>query len=448
MRRFFILISTIISLSACSSVGTVSGQAGATQGDRLSPVEVTAKRRDTVVPELIALHRPPDDLWERIRRELTWQDSIEHTAIDRARRNILRQPRYLPVVSERAQLYLYHIVEEVSRRDLPMELALLPLVESMLNPFAASPSRAAGLWQIMPRTGRSLALDQDWWFDGRRDVRASTQAALNYLESLHSRFDNDWMLALAAYNAGKGRVARAQRRNARAGKPVDYWSLPLPSETRAYVPKVIALAQIISQPDAYGARLDPVPNREAFQVVRTGGQVELYRAAKLAGLEPGALRALNPGHLRWATAPDQPHELLLPVDKAASFETALASLDPSDRVSWQHYRIARGDSLIRIARKFDTQVQLLREVNGIRGSRIRAGDTLLIPHGEDWADSLALSGQNTRQPHGYRVRRGDSLSRIAGRFKVSIKDIIAWNSLDPGKYLQPGQKLTLYPAGG
>lgn len=448
MRRLFIAFSAIFSLSACSTVGTVSGQVGAADSERLSAIEVTAKRRDSLAPQLIALHRPPNDLWERIRRELTWQDAVEHTAIDRARRNILRQPRYLPVVSERAELYLHHIVEEVSRRDLPMELALVPLVESMLNPFAASPSRAAGLWQIMPRTGRSLALDQDWWFDGRRDVRASTQAALNYLESLHRRFDGDWPLALAAYNAGKGRVAKAQRRNARAGKPVDYWSLPLPAETRAYVPKLIALAQIISRPETYGARLEPIPNRAAFEVVHTGGQVELYRAAKLAGMEPSVLRALNPGHLRWATAPDQPHELLLPVDKAAAFETALASLEPAERVSWQHYRIARGDSLIRIARKFDTQVQLLREVNGIRGSRIRAGDTLLIPQGEDWAGSLALSGQESRQARGYRVRRGDSLSRIAGRFKVSIKDIIAWNSLDPGKYLQPGQKLTLYPAGG
>lgn len=444
LKRIFTVFCTATLLLGCAT----SGEVTPTTTALLEPVQHQATQRESLAPALIASHRPPADLWERMRRDFTWLDEVEHTRINRARRDILAQPRYLPVAAERAELYLHYIVEEVNRRGLPMELALLPLVESMLNPFASSPSRAAGLWQIMPRTGKSLALEQDWWFDGRRDVRESTRAALDYLESLHRRFDGDWMLALAAYNAGKGRVAKAQRRNANAGQATDYWSLSLPAETRAYVPKILALSQIISEPERYGTVLDPVPNRPAFEVAVTGGQVELYRAAKLSGMETATLRALNPGHLRWATSPNPPFELLVPVGTASTFEAALSTLSEADRVSWRYYKIQQGDSLIRIARLHDTQVTLLREVNGIRGSRIRAGDTLLIPQGERWEQSLALVEKNAREPRGYRVKRGDSLSRIAGKFKVSIRDLIAWNSLDPKKFLQPGQKLTLYPAGG
>lgn len=455
LERLFIVISTLGILAGCSTVSPSDRSSSDALAEPLGPITVLATPRESVVPGIIHNYRPPKDLWVRVRRELRWHHDwlarshdLNGDPVERARKGILRQPRYLPVIAERAQLYLHYIVKEVEARNLPMELALVPLVESMLNPFAASPSRAAGLWQIMPRTGKSLDLDQNWWYDGRRDIRTSTRGALDYLESLNRRFDGDWMLTLAAYNAGKGRVGKAQRRNRRQGKPTDYWSLRLPNETRAYVPKIIALTQIIAEPERYNAYLAPVANQPAFEVASTGGQLELFRAAKLAGMPLKALRALNPGQLRWATAPNQPAEILLPVGTAQKFESALANLPPAQRVAWQHYRIENGDSLIRIARQFDTKVQLLREVNGIRGSRIRAGDTLLIPHGQEWADSLALAQSSTHKQRGYRVRRGDSLSRIAGKFKVSIRDIIAWNALDPGKYLQPGQTLKLYVAGG
>jgi membrane-bound lytic murein transglycosylase D len=390
---------------------------------------------------------PVTDLWQRIRSQLTWQ-SIHNAQVGKARDRFLAQPDYLPVVAGRAGLYLYYIVEEVERRGLPMEIALLPLVESTLDPFAVSPERAAGLWQIMPATGRHLGLEQDWWYDGRQDLRDSTRVALDYLESLHQQFDQDWLLALAAYNSGKGRVARAQKANRKKGLATDYWSLKLPRETRHYVPKLIALTQIISYPEAFAVEIPPVANRPAFEVAQTGGQLELLRAAELAGIELTELRALNPGQLRWATAPDMPPELLLPVGVAERFEQGVAQLTPDDRVRWQRYRIERGDSLIRIAKKFDTEVGLLREVNGVRGSMIRAGDILMIPEGSAWSSSLAMATADKPRARGYRVRRGDSLYRIAGKFNVSISDIIDWNALDPDKYLQPGQRLTLYLGGG
>ena len=401
----------------------------------LEPIVVQTTPRET-----------PKNLWERIRLQLTWQ-SIHNEQIGKARDGFLRQPDYLTVVAERAKFYLYYIVEEVERRDLPMELALLPMVESTMNPFATSSERAAGLWQIMPATGKYLGLEQDWWYDGRRDLRDSTRVALDYLEALHAEFDQDWMLALAAYNTGKGRVARARKKNAERGRPTDYWSLELPRETRKYVPRLIALTQIIAYPNAFDVDIPKVPNKPAFAVASTGGQIEMARAADLAAVEMHILKALNPGQLRWATSPDTVHELLLPVGREQQFATGVAGLTEADRVRWEHYRIQRGDSLIRIAKKFDTEVGLLREVNNVRGSMIRAGDTLLIPYGSDWASSLALTTKAERQQRGYRVRRGDSLYRIASKFNVSVNDIIVWNSLDPNAYLQPGQRLTLYVGG-
>lgn len=437
----------MIFLSACQSLPHSVSDAS-----ELQPI--TAQRAPLDLADLYRVAsrpQPPADLWERIRRQLYWH-APDNARVVTAREKMLKQYRYLDVIAARSERYLYHIVTEIERRHLPIELALLPVVESALDPFAVSPSKAAGLWQIMPGTGRQLKLTQDWWFDGRRDVRQSTTAALDYLESLHRAFDGDWMLALAAYNSGKARVARVQRANRQRGLPTDYWSLRLPKETRDYVPRLLALAQIVAHPERYGATLPSVANRPAFEVVSTGGQLELYRAAKLAGVELKTLRALNPAQRRWATSPNQTAELLLPVGSGDRFLSGLSTLDDDERVEWEHYRIERGDSLGQIAQRFNTGIKLLREVNGIRGSRIRAGDTLLIPRGANWESSLALSNQGRSQSastkRGYRVRHGDSLYLIAGKFKVSINDIISWNALDPMKYLQPGQQLTLFVGEG
>lgn len=445
LKRFIIVISTAIGLAGCQSMTSQEQTTGRAAGqDSVQQQFYPAKSIPAEKSEL-----PPRDLWERVRRELTWQ-SIHNSQIGSARDSYLRQPDYLTVVSERASLYLFYIVEEVERRGLPMELALLPLVESTLNPFATSSERAAGLWQIMPATGRYLGIENDWWYDGRRDLRESTRVALDYLEALHSEFDDDWMLALAAYNSGKGRVGRARRANAEKGLATDYWSLKLPRETRHYVPRLIALTQIIAFPEAFALDIPEVANHAAFEIANTGGQIELSRAAELAGIDTSIVRALNPGQLRWATSPEQAPELLLPPGTKTRFAQGVAQLTPDDRVRWQHYRIESGDNLIYIARKFNTEVGLLRQVNGVRGSMIRAGDTLMIPMGSAWASSLAMASSSAAETtrRGYRVRSGDSLYRIAGRFNVSINDILAWNSLKPGDYLQPGQKLTLYVNGG
>lgn len=429
-----------LALGACGNLGPTFSSSG----DENASVVTSGAHTGRL--ENITTEAQPADLWERMRRGMQWP-LPDKPAVQRARDAYLMQPRYLQVVGQRAQRYLHYIVEEVESRGMPMEVALLPLVESALDPFAVSPQRAAGLWQIMPATGQHLGMQRDWWFDDRLDLRDSTRVALDYLQDLHAHFDRDWMLALAAYNAGRGRVSSAQRRNAARGLSTDYWSLSLPRETRDYVPRLLALSDIVRRAPEFNAQLPPVANVPAFIAVPTGGQIELQRAAQLAGVEIATLRQYNPGHLRWATAP-QRHEILLPARHAARFTAALASLPEDQRVTWAHYRIQRGDSLGGIARRFATRVPLLRQVNNIDGHFIRAGDTLLIPRGGDWSGSLAL-GESAREQrrHAYRVRRGDSLYRIANRFNVTIDELVDWNKIDPADYLKPGQRLTLFVDG-
>ncbi|MEM1114040.1 MAG: LysM peptidoglycan-binding domain-containing protein [Pseudomonadota bacterium] len=447
LKRLILVVSSALLLAACQSIPQQEPVADVLSTEAAVAAEEVASLPEPVPP--VEVLPPPKDLWERIRRQLRWHD-VHNAQIGAARDHYLDQRDYLPVIAERSKLYLYYIVEEVEKRELPIEIALLPMVESTMNPFATSSESAAGLWQIIPSTGRYLGMEMNWWYDGRRDLRESTKTALDYLEALHAEFDDDWMLALAAYNAGKGRVARAQAANEKRGRPTNYWALDLPRETRQYVPRLIAMASIVRYTEGLNADLPTVPNEPAFEVAATGGQLELLRASELADMELRDLRKLNAGQLRWATAPNQAPELLLPVGRGARFEDRIATLSPDDRVRWQRYRIERGDSLIRIARKFDTQVGLLREVNNIRGNMIRAGDIMMIPHGAAWERSLALarSSEQNSVRRGYRVRQGDSLYVIADRFNVTIDQIINWNRLDPSKYLQPGQKLTLYVAGG
>ncbi len=289
------------------------------------------------------------------------------------------RPEHLGRAFERGRRYLHHIVEELEARDMPRELALLPVVESAFDPFARSPRRAVGFWQFIPGTGRRYGLEQNWWLDDRRDVLAATRAALEHLEDLNREFDGDWLLTLAAYNAGPGNVRRAIQRNRRVGRPTDFFQLRLPPETRAYVPKLLALAQIARGPERFGVELPAIPDAPYFDRVDVGGQVDLGRIANLAGIPLEELRALNPAFNRFATAPDGPHELLVPVPARELLLEALTALPASERVRFARYRVRRGDSLYAIARRYGVSIEGLRAVNRLRGSLIRPGQELLLP---------------------------------------------------------------------
>src|SRR5690554_4299940 len=394
------------------------------------------------------------DLWDRLRAGFQMDHSVDNARVQAQLDWYARHPRYIDRVVERGSRYLYHILEETEKRGLPNELALLPIVESAFDPFAYSHGRAAGLWQFIPSTGKYFGLTQSWWHDDRRDVIAATDAALTYLDRLANRFDGDYTLALAAYNAGGGTVSSSIRRNRNAGKSTDYWSLSLPTETRHYVPKLIALAKIFDDPEAYGIELPALKNEPFFEVVDTGSQLDIAQAAELAGVEINEIYLLNPSYNRWATNPDGPHRLLVPIEKAEGFRTALADFPTEQRVSWQNYRVQKGDSLNTIARKFSTTPSVIQQVNKLNSDLIRIGQQLLIPSATKGSETYALSQsqrlQRTqeRQRDGnkvnYTVRRGDTFWDIAREHRVSVREVAAWNGMAPGDPLIPGKQLMIW----
>ena len=398
-----------------------------------------------------------DDIWLHIRKQIHF-DIPDNKRVRVQRNWYAKHPGYLDRVAKRAEPFLHYIVQELEASDMPMELALLPIVESAFDPFAYSHGRASGMWQFVPGTGKRFGMKQNWWYDGRRDVIASTQGAIAYLKYLNEFFDGDWLLALAAYNSGEGRVRRAVKHNARKNKPTDFWSLDLPKETRAYVPKLLALADIVRRPEDFDLKLYEINNKQVISTVDIESQLDLAKAARLADLSLAEFQRLNPGFNRWATDPDGPHYLVVPTAKVEAFKTGLAKLSDKDRLSWQRYQIKRGDSLIRIAKKFHTTPELIRKVNSIKGNNIRAGKHLLIPVAAQALDDYILSQEQRlsktqqRQRPGiktyHKVKSGDTLWDISRLYNVSSKSIAKWNGMAPRDYIKPGQKLVIWQKAG
>jgi len=394
-----------------------------------------------------------DDIWEHIRAKLSFEVP-DNKRIKAQRDWYVRHPNYLDRVAKRAEPFLHYIVKNLEENDMPIEMALLPIVESAFDPFAYSHGRASGMWQFVPGTGKRFGMKQNWWYDGRRDVVASTQGAIAYLKYLHKFFDGDWLLALAAYNSGEGRVRRAMKNNARKNKPTDFWSLDLPRETRAYVPKLLALADIVKQPETYSLKLYEIDNHPVIEKVEIGSQLDLAKAARLSDLSLAEFQRLNPGFNRWATDPDGPHYLLLPKSKVEKFNEGLAKLSDKERLSWQRYKIKSGDSLIKIAKKFHTTPELVAKVNNIKGTQIRAGKHLLIPVAAQALDDYILSAESrlaktqSKKQQGikitHKVKSGDTLWDIARKYRVSSKSIAKWNGMAPRDFIKPGQNLVIW----
>jgi len=332
-----------------------------------------------------------------------------------------------------------------------MELALLPVIESAYNPFAYSRSHAVGIWQFIPSTGRYFNLRQTNWYDGRRDITASTNAALNYLSRLHDMFNGDWLLALAAYNAGEGTVSRAIERNQKLGLPTDYWNLPLPQETQNYVPKLLALSQIVLSPEAYGVRLDPIANEPYFEQVASKPGLDLARVAALVDMEEEELESLNPAFKKGITM-DGPQHLLVPIDKAELFNANLALMKQQPRVQWQEYRVRSGDNLHSIANRYHLTVNTLKDVNRLSSNHLRVGQVLSIPAeaGSERAPALhqQVAKAPSSQPQRYKVKRGDTLWQIANSHRVSLQDLQRWNGLNARSKLSLGQVLKIRGGNG
>jgi membrane-bound lytic murein transglycosylase D len=395
-----------------------------------------------------------DDLFERMRAGFAF-DEVSEPAIDTQLAWFKNNPDYLERVFQRGQRYMYHIITEVERRGMPTEFALLPVVESAYEPFAYSVSRAAGLWQFIPATGVRYGLKQTWWYDGRRDVIESTRAALDYLQALHDEFNGDWLLAIAAYNVGEAGVERAIAYNASVGRPTDFWHLNLPAETRAYVPKLLAMKRLMAEPERYGLEFAPIPNEPYFAVIETESQIDLKIAAQLAGTSYDELIALNPGYNRWATDPAGPHRMLVPIDYADAFESALQTLAPEDRVRYTAHEVGRRETLAMIAKRYGTSAAVLAKVNDLPGSRVTAGQSLKIPEiSGSLPDKVMIAAARVDRPETdtggrrqrqivYRVRAGETLSSIARRNNIPVSTLARLNNLGTGDSLVKGQRLVI-----
>lgn len=404
------------------------------------------------------------DIWKRVREGLVLADMRRPNRAALARWTGLRQA-FVDQIVERATPYLHHIVEEAERRDMPTDVALLPIVESAYRAEASSAEHAVGIWQLIPSTGRHFGLKQSAWYDGRRDVLASTNAALDYLEVLHGRFDGDWLNAFAAYNCGEGIVERAIARNRRAGRGTDFWSLALPAETRGFVPRLIAVSKIVADPAGHKLSLRPIPDEPYLAEVEVGRQIRLAEAAKLAGVSVEEMRRLNPGLIQSITAPSGPHRLAVPVDRAAAFTRRLAGYargpqNPADTPP----RALRVDdravlsvpwfggtthTLWDISQTYRVPLGALREANGLVGAkaagiktRLRPGQDLLIP------SPPALGAENSEVPKPrrihHRIQPGESLLRIARRYRVSVNQLRRWNRPAAYRSMKPGSVLVVY----
>lgn len=408
---------------------------------------------DTQTPDDAELADNTEDVWQRIRDGFS-MELREHKRIEQQLNWYKRHPEYFQRVAERARPYLYYIVEELEKNDIPMELALLPIVESAFKPFAYSHGRASGIWQFIPSTGRRFGLKQNWWYDGRRDVYAATQSAINLLKRLHEEFDGDWLHALAAYNSGGGNVRRAIRRNKKRGKTTDFFALHLPRETRAYVPKLLALKQLVADPQQYGIQLTAIPNTQYFEKVDVDSQIDLALASELSGLPIETIYQLNPGYNRWATSPDGPHHLLLPLENAETFKSKLAEYPAEKRIRWMRHRIRKGETLSSIASKFHTSISVIKQVNRIKGTRLRTGHSLMIPVARNNLSSYKLSSSQRKRTQQniprngtkvkYIVKPGDTLWDLARRHGVGVRQLAKWNSMAPRDPLVPGQQLIIW----
>lgn len=410
---------------------------------------------ETIAPHNQAASRQiskaDNDLWGYISDELKME--IPDNAIIREQvSNYYSKQSFLYDVTLRAEPYMYWIVEEIDNRNLPMEMALIPIIESSFNPKATSPAQAAGLWQIVPITARSYGLKQDQWVDERRNLVTSTMAAFDLLENLNIMFGHDWELTLAAYNCGEGCVLNAIKKNEDAGLPTDFWSLSLPKETKQYVPKILALSQILRAPEKYQVKLPHSNKNRALTQVDVGQQITLTQAAELTGISEESLKTYNSGYKRGVTSPNGPHYIMLPASKAEQLKLSLsdqAILDniriavaqnqfnrPVQQGNNFNYKVRKGESVASIAKKFNTTSKSIKQLNGMKTANIRPGQTLKIKD--------AASTKDGRKSKTYQVKKGDSYYSIAKRHGIKLNDLMSWNSGVKMADLKPGVTLNIY----
>ncbi|WP_441257088.1 LysM peptidoglycan-binding domain-containing protein [Vibrio sp. Vf1514] len=443
-------------LAGCQLTQPLSQNTSETNEENTPASQVTPptkpKKTPVVVAPKVLTPQEQDDVWQRIAMQLQLPIPDDKT-VDYYRTWYIKHPGHLEIVAKRAEPFLYLITEKIEQRNLPLELALLPIVESSFDAFAYSHGSAAGLWQFVPGTGKMYGLEQNFWYDGRRDVDAATDAALDYLTYLSNRFNGDWYNAIAAYNSGGGRVSSAIRKNTNLGKPTDFFSLDLPKETSGYVPKLLALADIIANQERYGVSLRAIANKPVLKLVDPEEQLDLAIAANYAGISVKELQSYNPAYNQWATAPDEPFQLLLPIDTVARFQQNVEE-NRGKGMKLVRYKVKSGDTLSVIATKHSTTTKVIQTANNLSGTSIRVGQYLMIPTSVKDEKAYALSASNRlaktqslargKYKLTHTVRSGDSLWTIARANNVSHQALAKWNGMGPRDTLRVGQKLVIW----
>ena len=382
-----------------------------------------------------------EDLWQIIRNDFGFPE-MDNNLVRKHVKFYSERPEYFERILKRANIYLPYIYQKVDSMGMPSEIALLPIIESAYNPRARSQAGAVGLWQFMPFTGKQYGLKQNWWYEGRRDIIASTQAALDYLHYLHLMFDKDWSLALAAYNAGENGINRAIRNNQNQNKSTRYSDLKLKQETRNFVPKLIAVKNIIANPEAYGINLPKLSNEPAFEIIQFNFQVDLTILAYWTEIQKYELEQLNPGLRRTITPPGGPHRVLVPSDKYDRVVSWISDLHPSHAVVTVMYQVKPGDVLGTIAQRYNVSVASIKSINSMNSDLIRIGEVIRIPNPSSISQHAEFIHHNDEAGRQFihQVQRGDMLEEIAQIYNVSVAKLRTANSLNSDS-IQVGQKL-------
>lgn len=449
MKRKFsliLLLTITLTLGACSTQPSTTGIQTYTAH---ATVDQAIQQQ-----QAIDQYRHAGNLWDVLRDDFKLDQDESRPVVQKQVQYFLQHKEVLTTLAQRAKPYLYYIYQQVKKRNLPAELVLLPMIESSYNPFMYSAVGAGGLWQIMPGTASGLNIKQNWWFDGRRDIVQSTNAALNYLADLQQYFKGSWLLAIAAYDTGAGTVDNAIKQSEKDGKGRNFWVLQLSEETETYIPKLLALAAIIAHPEKYHVSLPPIKDAPYLAQVDTQSQIDLHLAAKMAHLTLTQLIQLNPGFNRWASPPNGPFTILVPVEIAPTFEANLRMYPQSKRITWQHINVEPGDTLSKLAKQFHTSIGLIKKINSLRSNHLGIREPLIIAQ-----DKTTLPKNIISTVHQYMaiknnlpgpkmsihdVTSGESLWSIAKEYGAKIQSLRFWNHLTPSDKIQPNDKLIIW----
>lgn len=447
LRTLFLAIVIAYGLVACSEEG--SGQA-------------SWYSRNTIY----SYTGTQGNLWDHIRKDLHMPTYTNRYQVQQQIRFYQNHQQYLNHIIAESAPYIYFIYQQTKKHNLPAELVFIPVIESDYNPYDRSTVGALGLWQMMPGTASGFGLKRDFWYDGRKDVVASTNAALHYFTYLHSYFNNNWLLAIAAYDAGEGQVSASMRYNRSRGLPTDFWDLPLPRETKNYVPSLLAVAAIVKSPARYHVKLAPIDNAPYVEPINVGSPIALSRAANLAEVPLTTMKVLNPGVQHGTTDPRGPYTILVPMDKVQTFKIKLAAITHNEKILWQQHVVKSKDTIQSIAARYRVNVADLREVNNLKSDHLQTDETLYIPptsepvntntqnlaHATLVATTTTTPIETTTEelpsptvsPTYYQVKKGDTLLRIAARKHIKIQHLLAWNNITSRHHhLKPGEKLII-----